>query len=443
MSIKILLLTISLMALIMVPNLEAINSVDLTQLGGDLTSSLPGRSAIQVTAPNVDNEERRILQLSGFGIFHGDFQKKTGLGPSFINASCKGCHIDNGKGPARFSRASTGQSTMVVKVSLPGLDENRAPINVPGIGEQLLNHSVQGRPQSSISLAWTKVNGKYPDGSQYELRKPNLSFRINGLSSRKLVSSLRMTPPVIGPGLIEAIPDSEILKNSDPSDKDRDGISGRPNYVLNSRTGQYEIGRFGFKASHPTLEQQVAAALVHDMGISNPIFFNELNPSEMQEITDDDFSRLVVYQKLAGVPKASNQSDHKVIRGKVLFQKIGCSDCHIMTQKTEEYSDPELSNQTFHPFTDLLLHDMGPDLADKRAEYSAKGSEWKTTPLWGLGFSRRLAKRGKALYLHDGRARTIEEAILWHGGEAKKSKLAFTKLPVDARSDLLEFLDSL
>jgi CxxC motif-containing protein (DUF1111 family) len=317
---------------------------------------------------------------------------------------------------------------MVVKVSLPGLRPDRSPRNVPGVGEQLLDHSVQGKRNAEIHLSWIEVNGLYPDGSSYKLRKPKLAYTIDGLSTRKLVSSLRMTPAIIGPGLIEAIPDSEILKKSDPLDLDGDGISGHPNYVLNAVTGKYAIGRFGFKASHPTAEQQISAALVHDMGIANPLFPNDINPSDPLEISPEDLTRLVLYQKLAGVPKASNQEDANVISGKFLFQKIGCNKCHTMTQVTATYEDPELSNQVFHPFTDLLLHDMGPDLADKRAEFSAKGFEWRTTPLWGLGFSRKLAKN---------------RAILWHGGESAKSRKRFKKLSKAERSDLLEFLDSL
>lgn len=413
---------------------------DLSQIGGDLTSDLPGRNAIQVNAPNVSDEARRIMQLEGFGIFHGRFGRKQGLGPLFAHAQCSGCHIDNGRGPTKFSRAPGAGSSMIVKVSLPGLQKNGAPKDVPGVGEQLSDHAIPGlKPNAEIALKWIPIKGFYPDGTPYSLRRPDLKYKIIKSPRLRTVSSLRMTPPVIGPGLLEAIPDSEILKNSDPYDLNGDGISGRPNYVLDLRTGKKAIGRFGFKASHINVEQQSAAALIHDMGISNPIFPDKQKGTEL---SPEQLNLLTLYQKLAGVPRARKQDDPQVIAGKILFQTVGCDDCHVMTMRTKNYTDPELSNQEIHPLTDLLLHDMGKDLADKRAEFSAKGSEWRTTPLWGLGFSNRLAK-GKAKFLHDGRARSIEEAILWHGGEAANSATNFKNLTAQQRKDLLAFLDSL
>lgn len=416
-----------------------VEAQDISRLGGDLSSDLPGRSAIQVNAPNVTDEQRRLIQLGGFSIFHGEFDKNSGLGPNFINASCGGCHVDNGRGPAKFSKSNVVGSKMVVKISLPGLLANGAPRDVPGVGEQLLDHSVRGGRKVQIDLSWEELSGKYPDGSKYSLRKPKLDYRIVGMNRRKLLTSLRMTPAVIGPGLLEAVPDSKILEFSDPNDADGDGISGHPNYVINGRTGAFAIGRFGFKASHTTVEEQSAAALVHDIGITNPIFFDA---GVTPEFTEDQLTLLNLYQKLAGVPFANNQSDPQVVTGKEIFQSINCSKCHRMTMNTQDYIDPELSNQEFHPFTDLLLHDMGRDLADKRSEFSAKGSEWRTTALWGLGYSRRLAG-GHTIFLHDGRARSVEEAILWHGGEAAVSRNLFKNLPKAQRQALLAFLDSL
>lgn len=412
---------------------------DISRLGGDLTSDLPGRSAIQVYAPNVTDENRRLIQLGGFGIFHGIFNSQNGLGARFINPSCGGCHLDNGRGRTVFSHSPRGKSSMVVKISLPGLEANGAPRNVPGVGEQLRDHAIAGTPKAEITLHWKDVHGSYPDGTKYTLRRPNLIYRIKGMSRRKLFTSLRMAPPVIGPGLLQAIPDSKILEMSDAADLDGDGISGHPNFVPNVRTGGLSIGRFGFRASHPTAEQQSSAALYNDIGITNPLFFD---PDKPAEFTESQLTLLTIYQTIAGVPRAQTQDDSRVISGKAIFQTIGCDKCHRMTMTTGDYADPELSNQEFHPFTDLLLHDMGHGLADKRAEFSATGAEWKTTPLWGLGFSRRLAK-GRAVFLHDGRARSIREAILWHGGEAAGSRNRFKALSRSERSDLIAFLDSL
>lgn len=415
---------------------------DLTKLGGDLTSDFTGRAAIQVNAPNVTDESRRIKQLNGFGHFHSSFIASTGLGPHFVNNSCGGCHIENGKGPLRFTKSKSVLSTMVLKTSTKGLDANRAPKDLPGIGEQMQDSTLEAQALASAKLQWQTITGRYPDGTVYKVRKPDLSFKIPGITPRSVITSLRMTPPVIGPGLLEAVPDEVIMQRHDPEDLDRDGISGRINHVHDTRTNTLSIGRLGFKASHPTVAEQTAAALFLDIGITNPIFPKSEPEDSPKEISAEDFELLVLYQKLAGVPKARNQDSSKVIAGKRLFLKVDCEKCHRMTMTTADYKDPELSNQTFHPFTDLLLHDMGSGLADKRAEYSAKGSEWRTTPLWGLGFARRLTK-SRVAYLHDGRARTYEEAILWHNGEAAKSKKKFMALSKEERDELLAFLDSL
>lgn len=418
-------------------------SQDISALGGDLTSDLPDRNAIQVAAPNVPFGDRRTKQLNGFIQFHKLFTRDEGLGPFFINSGCAECHIDNAKGPVKFSKANRGGSTMVVKASLQGRQENGAPVDVPGLGEQIPDQSTAGsKRKARMSMDWRYIKKRYPDGTQYELRKPKLSYKLNGSNRRRILTSLRMTPPVIGPGLLEAIPDEVILEMSDPFDLDGDGISGHPNYVPNFSTNTFEIGRFGFRASHPTTEQQTVAALFHDIGISTDIIPDESNVAELSSTLLEE---LVLYQKLAGVPRARNQNDPKVIEGKALFQEIGCNKCHRMTMTTGDYEDPELSYQTFHPFTDLLLHDMGAGLADRRAEFSASGSEWRTTPLWGLGFAAEVIGRGRgrAVYLHDGRARSIEEAILWHGGEGGASRKAFRKLKKAQRSALIAFLRSL
>jgi CxxC motif-containing protein (DUF1111 family) len=351
--------------------------------------------------------------------------------------------VGNGRGPIKFRNGFPG-STMVVKTSFKGLNEDGSPKDVTGIngiGEQLQNHAVGMRNGIKVELNYRIISGQYFDGSKYELKKPILTFTVRGRKKRNIITSLRMTPPVIGPGLLEAIPDSTLILLSDPNDSDGDGISGKINYVNDVKSNTKKIGRFGFKASHPTVEQQSAAAAFHDIGITNKLF---RGTQFLKEMTDEDLEKLVIYQKLAGVPIARNQSNPKVLRGKEYFKEIGCNKCHIMEMRTENFADPELANQVFHPFTDLLLHDMGKGLADKRAEFSASGAEWRTTPLWGLGFAKEIADpKQKLVYLHDGRASTIEEAILWHGGEAARSQIKFRSLPKQARNDLLEFLKSL
>lgn len=413
---------------------------DITRLGGDLTTELTGHNALQVAAPNTSSYERYTRQISGFEVFHRQRTEASGAGPRLINASCGGCHVDNGKGPLKFRTGANKGSTMVVKVSLPGLAENGAPRDVPNVGEQLLDHSISGRTFFDIRLNWINVPGQYPDGKRYTLRRPDLKFHIPGRNQRTIAFSLRMSPMLIGLGLLEAVPDEVVLALSDPYDLDGDGISGKPNYVPNIRANGLSIGRFGHRASHPTVEQQSGAAAFHDMGLTNALFPGE--DSAPVELSDDDFDRLVIYQQIPGLPIARDQENPKVILGKQIFQQIGCDACHVMTLQIGANSAPELANQTIHPFTDLLLHNMGPDLADKRAEFSARGSEWRTAPLWGLGFAKTVSNV-RPTFLHDGRARTIEEAILWHGGEAKAAQKRFKSLAQAKREALVVFLNSL
>jgi CxxC motif-containing protein (DUF1111 family) len=414
-------------------------SQDFSQIGGALTSDLPGRFALQLPAPSITNEPRRQQQLAGFSDFHSDATKRTGLGPFFVNSSCGACHIDNGKGPARFSRDGIEGSTMVVKVGIRGRNPDGSTKEYPGVGGQLQDQTINGSSRHSIRLRWQIINGKYPDGTKYELRKPILSFTLNGKSHRTALRSLRMTPGIIGPGLLEAIPDSVIVERADLRDTNKDGISGRPNFVLDRNTSTKKIGRFGFKATHPTDEQQSAAALFGDMGVTSSLFRIGTKEPEMAE---QNLLQLVVYQKLAGVPRPRNQTKKEVLRGKYLFFKIGCESCHRTNMVTASTEDPELDGQTISPFTDLLLHDMGLGLADNLPEFSATGREWRTTPLWGLGFLRTVSKT-RQLYLHDGRARSIEEAIIWHSGESQKSRDRFMRMTKKDRLALVEFLKSL
>ncbi len=415
---------------------------DITNLGGELSTDLPERHAIQVPAPNVTDVARINQQVAGFPVFHRITTKVDGLGPRYINNSCGGCHVNNGKGPASINRKAKNGSTMVVKLKRKGLLSDGTTPPVRGFGTQLLDHSLRKKDNSPyIKLSWRSVRGRYPDGTVYRLRKPKLSQVAPTPLPRGTITSLRMSPILIGQGLLEAIPDSTLLQMSDPADSNGDGISGRVNMVKDLTTGQSAIGRFGFKATEPTVLQQSAAALFHDMQISNPLFFAKPNKFEASQ---EQLFSLAVYLRLAGVPKARNQAQEGVAAGKALFRQVGCDQCHSMTLTTGTHSDPELSNQTIHPFTDLLLHDMGDALADGWTEFSATGSEWRTTPLWGLGFANQVTAAGqRPLYLHDGRARTIEEAILWHGGEAQQSQQAFRSLPAVQRQNLLDFLNSL
>jgi len=416
---------------------------DISRLGGDLTSDRPIDSALELPAPNIRSDEMFDFHLIGHGDFHRTFRGeklngKVVLGPNFNHDSCAGCHVKNGKGAIKFSKNSIG-SPMLVKVSQRGLKSDGTPKDVKGVGEQLQDHTVGGKNRFNITLTWQLKSGRYPDGTRYTLRKPILDFDIPKVDMKKIVSSLRMTPTVIGVGLLEAVPAETIEAMSDPFDLDGDGISGRVNYVLDKETNTKAVGRFGFRATHPTVRQQSAAAFFFDMGLTSELFQSS---KQQQEISTEVLDRTVFYLQAAGVTPARDQDNPDVIAGKQLFQQINCDSCHKMTLHTGDSEVQEVANQEFHPFTDLLLHDMGSGLADKRPEFSASGREWRTTPLWGLGISKVLAKH-KPGFLHDGRARTIEEAILWHGGEAESIRNQFKALSKTQRQQLLRFLESL
>lgn len=414
-------------------------SEDLTNLGGALSSDLEGRHAIQASAPNVTDPERIGAQTAGFAPFHRITTAKDGLGPGFINASCAGCHVNNGKGPVSFGSPARTGSSMVVKVKPRKLLPDGSAPEVPGVGGQILDQSLSKPFKRTLTVNWEESKGSYRDGKKYSLRKPKIVLPRGLKIPRGTISSLRMSPPMIGMGLLEAIPSETIVGWSDEQDVDKDGISGRVNMVKDVSSGDVAVGRFGFKATHPTVVQQTASALYHDMNITNPMFGDEKTPAEA---TLDQMHSIAIYLRLAGVPKARSQETPSVLAGKEIFQRLKCDSCHKMSVTTGAHADPELSAQTIHPFTDLLLHDMGPGLADGWNEFSAKGREWRTTPLWGLGFLKQLGTK-KLVYLHDGRARTLEEAILWHGGEASASQKAFVALPKTDRRSLIDFLNSL
>jgi CxxC motif-containing protein (DUF1111 family) len=420
-----------------------VHAQEITNLGGKATSTFPVSVALELPAPNIGSEELSRRHIDTHVDFHGSFearpvQGKLALGPFFNNSACGGCHFKNSRGPVSFSSTAEG-SPMLVKVALRGLNSDGSPRDVPGVGEQLQDHSIDGKLRFNIRLRYRTQRGSYPDGTPYTLRRPILRFSIPGVNQKEVVTSLRMTPPVIGMGLLEAIPTYRLFAHVDPTDRNGDGISGRASFVPDLTTGKYGIGRFGWRATHPSLKQQTAAAFMHDMGMTNELF-REVNGSF--EVPPDLLERVIFYQQAAGVTPARDQDDKDVVAGKRLFQKLNCSGCHIMTFVTGDAPYAGVANQTIHPFTDLLLHDMGVGLRDTRPEFSASGKEWRTPPLWGIGLTETLSIK-RTGFLHDGRARTLEEAILWHGGEAQRSRDSFMKLRLQEREQLIRFLRSL
>jgi len=262
--------------------------------------------------------------------------------------------------------------------------------------------------------------------------------------------SARMAPPVHGLGLLEQIDESTLLSFSDENDLNGDGISGKPNYAWDDKQQKMMIGRFGWKCEAPTLDQQVAGAYNEDMGITSYILKRESSYGQAQydnyhdepEVPDSIINSVIFYIRTLAVPARRKIADPAVVRGKEIFAEAKCVSCHIQTAKTKtDVRFPEASNQTIHAYTDLLLHDMGSGLADNRPTYNATGTEWRTPPLWGIGLTQIV--NGHNYFLHDGRARSLMEAVMWHGGEAQQSVNYVKGLSSSDRDALVAFLKSL
>ena len=364
------------------------------------------------------------------------FSEQIGkLGPRYIARSCVDCHVNNGR--AVPPAIGSPLNRFVIKVAS---DSTGSPD--PELGSVLQPFNGSGPSEGSVSISdYTITNGAYADGTAFSLRRPNYSFTGTTPSHY----SARATPAIVGMGLLEAISEISINALADPDDTDQDGISGRAQVLTDAATGESRIGRFGYKCGSATVSEQVAAALNTDLGVATsaaPIFDGEVTPSPA-EITDEELDLMTRYISLLGVQSRRDLNDAQALQGEALFSSAGCAKCHTTEFTTSQYSlMTEMRSQTIHPYTDLLLHDMGADLADNLGEGIATGSEWRTAPLWNIGQTAGVTGEGEA-YLHDGRARTLEEAILWHGGEGEAAKEAFRTMSAGDRDALIAFLKSL
>ncbi|MEQ9208898.1 MAG: di-heme oxidoredictase family protein, partial [Pseudomonadales bacterium] len=371
----------------------------------------------------------------------------------------QGCHIKDGRGHPPEEGQSNLVSTLV-RLSIPATAErprkiHEAVIAEPVYGDQAQDFAVPGvTPEMRIIWHWEQLEMPLADGSTAVLRKPRLEFTdlAYGDLHPDLMYSPRVAPAMIGLGLLEAIPEESIRAGADPDDADGDGISGRSNEVWDQRTNSLNLGRYGWKAGKPTVEQQVAGAFFGDMGLSSSL--NLANPcSETQtecmkapdggspEVSDETMAFVTFYSSHLAVPARPDATDKNILAGQELFASTGCASCHRPSWETGDSESAALANQTIYPYTDMLLHDMGKGLADNRPEFQASGREWRTAPLWGLGDYEDV--NGHTQLLHDGRARNITEAILWHGGEATSSRDNFIQLPREKKQLLLNFLKSL
>lgn len=439
------------------PSLMSDEQYDERLSGGANTVFDESSSAFSFVFPRLSGRELKAHEL-GDASFERVFVSapaplNPGLGPIYNNVSCISCHAADGRGKA----PNIGEDllSLLLRISIPGKDEHGAPMAAPGFGGQLQSHAVFGvKPEAIVTTSYTIKYIGLSDGTQVEMREPsfNLSNPYTALPSNLEVSP-RLAPPVFGLGMLEAIAESDIVAHADESDIDGDGISGRANLVWNARTKNKELGRFGWKAGQPNLTQQTAGAYNEDMGITNSIFRMESSYHQPQysfptfedqrtEISDSILETVSFYMRTLSVPARRNVEDVQVKNGKKIFRELGCAKCHIESYRTKvDMSFPLLSNQLIHPYTDLLLHDMGEELADNREEYLATGYEWRTPPLWGIGLTKKI--NGHTNFMHDGRARNFMEAILWHGGEAKNAREKYKVLSYSERLALQRFLESL
>lgn len=446
----------------------------------------PGGAATVFKALNRDSFSHPSANMTferelGFKVGNGVFKKvwvaapssttsSDGLGPLYNARACQRCHLKDGRGhPPSGDEPAV---TMFLRLSIPPQNDadrqsltsnQRRVIPEPTYGGQLQHFSVPGLPaEGKMTISYEDKPVTFADGEVIHLRKP--TYSISNLGYGPLhpdaMMSPRVAPPMIGVGLLEAIPEEDILAGIDPEDVDGDGISGRPNRVWSDEQSKVMLGRFGWKAGQPSVAQQSADAFKGDIGISTALY-----PSPQGDCTTaqndcltaphggsstepaveapaDMFDQLVFYARNLGVPARRDLDHSQVLQGKKLFYDAKCTACHTPKFVTRRDSiGQEQSFQLIWPYTDLLLHDMGEDLADGRPEGKASGREWRTPPLWGIGLTETV--NGHSYFLHDGRARNLMEAILWHGGEAEAAKQRVVDLTKAERDALLAFLSSL
>jgi CxxC motif-containing protein (DUF1111 family) len=341
---------------------------------------------------------------------------------------------------------------MIVRLSVRTAEGGIEPH--PVYGDQFHDQAIPGVPaEGRVWIEWEEMRGEYPDGTTYALRRPRIEFRelAYGPIGEVLISP-RVAPAMIGLGLLEAVPDAELLAASDPDDADGDGISGRANYVWDAASVTRRLGRFGWKANVASLRAQITGAAAGDLGLTSTLAPQDACTAEQTaclaatsggdpEISPTFVDKLLLYTQTLAVPMRRDTNVAEVRRGEELFETLGCVACHKTTSTTGLHDIASLSQQTIHPYTDLLLHDLGDGLADGRPDGEANGREWRTPPLWGIGLVRQVNSHTR--FLHDGRARNLEEAVLWHGGEAHRSRAAFMQLEARERAALLRFLASL
>ena len=428
--------------------------------GGATTVHATNRKAFSQPAANLD-VQRRAEFFIGNAFFNSPWVvapasagARDGLGPLFNARSCDACHNNDGRG--RPPESGERPISLVIQFATPTPGHNNEPGADPRYGVNLNPFAIGSiKAEGTIAIEQHEIHGKFADGTPYLLLKPE--YRFTELAYGELAHdtsfSPRVAPSVFGSGLLEAVPEAHILERADPDDANGDGISGRPNHVWDHLLKQAVSGRFGWKSNQPDIAHQTAAAFSAEIGMSTSLR-PEQNCTDVQpeckqaptggspEISDVIFQHIVNYQRTLAVPARRDLEAEGTRRGARLFIDAQCAACHRPTLVTGDVKDtPWLSRQRIHPFTDLLLHDMGPELSDGRADFEATAVEWRTPPLWGIGLQKTV--NGHTRFLHDGRARDLNEAILWHAGEAQHAQETYRNMSKADRDALLQFLGSL
>ncbi|UVK39001.1 c-type cytochrome [Mesorhizobium sp. AR10] len=449
---------------------------ELMQGGAGTSKKDVSRDAFSQSATNITFEEEGNFKL-GNALFRKNWvsspsstQASDGLGPLFNERACQNCHLKDGRGHP--PEGDSGTTSMFLRLARQASSEeekaeiaDHKALNFPDpvYGTQLQELAVPGLPgEGRMHVDYREEKVTLDDGSVVSLRKP--SYSVDGLAYGPLdphtTLSPRLTPPMIGLGLIEQIAPADILALADPDDRNNDGISGKPNIVRDSQSGELTLGRFGWKAQTPSIREQAADAFAGDIGISTPDV-----PKHWGDCTDAEKACLTMpngvqkrlgpveapppvmdlvtfYSQNLAVPARRDLDKPDVLAGKKLFYDMGCISCHTPKFVTRRGTPNKArAFQLIWPYSDFLLHDMGPDLADGQAVGEATGSEWRTPPLWGIGLTQTV--NGNTFFLHDGRARSLAEAILWHGGEGQKARDRFAAANATDRDALVKFLESL
>jgi CxxC motif-containing protein (DUF1111 family) len=438
---------------------------------GAFTTLEAGASAYSIPIAQLDDAQRSVfaegrVQFNEAWVVAPDPSGVWGLGPTFNEDRCVHCHEHNGRARAPDEGQAAARG-MLVRLSIPGATREGAPLPHPVYGDQLQNRGIQDRvpAEGQAITRYTPHVVSYADGETVTLRRPRVELAMlafGDLGSEALASA-RIAPAMVGLGLLEAVPEETILRIA--REQEKLGVSGRPNYVWDIETETTVLGRFGWKANQPNLRQQVAAAFHGDIGATTYMFPEENCPAVQTacvdvpsaskcggqggctgnqyrpEVVPSRLTNITLYLQALAVPARRDAREPAFQRGEQLFTQAKCSACHVPELTTGKAALAPASNLLIRPYTDLLLHDMGDELADNRPDFKADGREWRTAPLWGIGLLK--AVNGHSDLLHDGRARHVAEAILWHGGEAHAAREAFRAMPKADREALVKFVESL